>query len=229
METALAFSGGKDSWACLWLNENKIKDILVIWVNTGKNYPETLKMIEIAKGICPNFLEIKTDRALQNETEGIPSDVVPINWTTLGQDITGEKSFKIQSYLNCCYENISKHVQIAAVSYGVKYLIRGQRFDESHTSPSVNGSIVNGVEYVQPIESWGKDEVMAYLSTKMDIPDHFALNHTSMDCYDCTAYRVESKDRISYMEKKHPTFYAEYLSRMELVNFAINEELSYGE
>ena len=127
MDTALAFSGGKDSWACLWLNEYRLDKILVIWVNTGKNYPELLEQIKLAQSLCPNFVEVKTDRDSQNEKEGLPSDVVPIDWTSFGQEMTGKKEVKIQSYLGCCYENLSKHINETVKTYGIKRLITGQR------------------------------------------------------------------------------------------------------
>jgi phosphoadenosine phosphosulfate reductase len=227
MNTALAFSGGKDSWACLWLNEYRLDEILVIWVNTGKNYPELLEQTKLAQRICPNFVEVKTDRDSQNIKEGLPSDVVPIDWTSLGQEITGIKKVKIQSYLQCCNENISKHINKTVDTYGIKRLITGQRIDESHKYPVKDKDIVNGVEHLHPIENWTKQEVMDYLKSKMEIPAHFSLNHSSLDCYDCTAYRKESNDRVEFTKINHPNLYAEYKVRMDLVDNAINKGLSY--
>ena len=60
---ALAFSGGKDSWACLHLMQDKID--VVLWVNTGKNYPEALESINLAKSMSKSFIEIKSDRDAQ--------------------------------------------------------------------------------------------------------------------------------------------------------------------
>ena len=83
----LAFSGGKDSWACLWLNKDRLDNIVVVWVNTGKNYPEMLETIALAKSICPNFGEITVDRDGQNAYHGIPAEIVPVNWTRFGQKL----------------------------------------------------------------------------------------------------------------------------------------------
>lgn len=227
MKLGLAFSGGKDSWACLWLNQDKLHEITVLWINTGKNYPELLETIEYAKTVCPNFIEINTNQTAQNELEGIPSDVVPINWTRIGQEITGGKPIKIQSYLGCCYENISKHINGAAKHYGITHLIRGQRLEESHKSPARDKQQVDGLIYLQPIENWTKQQVMDYLDQKMSIPEHFKLNHSSMDCYDCTAYAKESTDRILFMKAKHPELYQAYKARKDQLNTALNEEMQW--
>ena len=84
---ALAFSGGKDSMACLHF----LQDLdCAIHVDTGFSYPETRRLVEYASSILPMHIVI-SNRHAQNEREGIPADVVPIDWTNLGQQITGPK------------------------------------------------------------------------------------------------------------------------------------------
>lgn len=225
MKRGLAFSGGKDSWACLLL-EPDISNVTVIWVNTGKNYPELLMTVEKARAMCPNFVEVKTDREAQNLREGIPADVVPINWTRLGQQMAGEKPIAVQSYLGCCYENISGPLHSTAKALGITHLVRGQRLEEGHKSPARDGMVVDGITYIQPIEGWTKSQVMAFLDERMEIPDHFALQHSSMDCYDCTAYAKESKDRVEWMRVKHPDLYRRYFNRAKALQSAISEATS---
>lgn len=222
----LAFSGGKDSWACLWLNQHRLDEILVIWVNTGKNYPEALEMIEKARAMCPNWLEVKVDRDAQNAREGIPSDIVPIDWTPVGQLLTHAKPVTIQPYLNCCYENLGMELVKAAKEHGITHLIKGQRNDEGHLSPSRDGMEADGITYVQPLDGWTEEEVREYLKGKMEIPPHFAFKHTSLDCYDCTAFRRESKDRVEWMRNTHPDLYAKYDERAAQLYNAIAEALN---
>lgn len=226
MKLGLAFSAGKDSMACLFLNRDKLDDITVIWVNTGKVYPETMALVDYAKGVCKNFVEVMVDRVLQNELNGIPADVVPIAWTNMGQQFSGKKDVTVQPYLSCCYENIGMQLHHAAQTLGITHLIRGQRNDERHKSTARNGTIIDGITYLQPIENWTKTDVMNYLTECMDIPAHFSLNHSSLDCYDCTAYRDESKDRVAYTKSNHPNFYAEYLVRKEKLDDVINLALN---
>lgn len=229
MKKALAFSGGKDSWACLWLHEAELADIHVLWVNTGKNYPELLCTIERAAAMCPNFHEVKSDRARQNYEWGLPADVVPVKWTRYGQTFTGPTDVTLQPYIGCCHQNIAVPLHRAALELGCTHLIRGQRNDEGHVSPARDGATVEGLVYLQPIENWSAENVLAYLRTKMDLPEHFALKHSSMDCYDCTAYRSESKDRIEFMRERHPALFALYDARREAVDRAVQSALREGE
>lgn len=227
MKLGLAFSGGKDSLACMFLNKYRANEITVFWVNTGKTYPETLKMVEIAKSIYQNFVEIKSFREDQNIKEGLPSDVVPINSTRFASMFTGSTGQRIQSYLGCCFENISKPLIDAAKNYGITHMIRGQRNDEKFKSPITDGQCLDEITYIHPIENWTELQVYEYLKKHMDIPDHLHIKHSSLDCYDCTAYVKESKDRIEYTEKYHPVLFQKYLSRFNSLKEAISKEWVY--
>jgi 3'-phosphoadenosine 5'-phosphosulfate sulfotransferase (PAPS reductase)/FAD synthetase len=223
LKIGLAFSGGKDSLACLMLNREKLDEITVFWVNNGKNYPELLETVGKVRQICKNFVEVSVSRQKQNEMFGIPSDVVPINWTKLGQELTSSKPVMIQSYLECCFANISAPLNEAIAAHGITHLIAGQRNEETHKSTTKHGDVVNGVTRIHPIENWTKKQVMDYLATVMDIPDHLHLEHSSMDCYDCTAYRKESKDRVRFTKKVHPELYAEYKVRSDALKTALKD------
>lgn len=225
MQIALAFSGGKDSWACLWLNKHRWSDIVVLWVNTGKNYPELLETINQARAMCPNFIELVVDRDGQNAFNGLPSDVVPVNWTRLGQSVTGEKPVMVQSYIQCCLENIGENLQKYCKDHGITRLIRGQRNDEGHKSNARDGSVIEGITYEQPIEDWTAQQVLDYVSAHMPLPAHFKFKHSSMDCYDCTAFTADSVDRISYTKANHPMLYAEYETRNQALKSALIESM----
>lgn len=225
MKTALAFSGGKDSWACLWLNAARLNDIVVLWVNTGKNYPEMLDSIARAKEICPNFVEIIVDRDGQNAYHGLPADVVPINWTRAGQVVTGAKPVMVQSYLDCCLENIAMSVHRYCHAHGITRLIRGQRTAEGHKSAARDGDEVDGIVYEQPIDDWTSGQVLDFVSQHMPLPDHFRFKHSSMDCYDCTAFTADSKDRVDYMKEFHPVLFAAYDKRKTALNNALTDAL----
>ena len=219
----LAFSGGKDSLACWYLYQHK--NPIVIWINTGKCYPETLKIVDEVKQQAKHFVEINVNQQAYFDANGIPSDVVPVNWTTLGMMITGQKDIKIHNYLECCWNNISKPLMDAAKNNGITRLIRGQRLDEDHKSPARNGSIVDGIEYVQPIESWTKAEVLAYVKERRgSLPDHFSIDHSSLDCYDCTAFVKKSKDRVEYTKKHHPELYLAYKKNMDALKYVLKLE-----
>jgi phosphoadenosine phosphosulfate reductase len=214
---ALAFSGGKDSMACLHLLRDELA--CAIYVDTGYAYPETQRLVEYAAGLVPMHV-VKACRG-----EAIPSDVVPVNWTANGQIVTGPKSCVIQSYLDCCFQNIAVPLLAKANELGVSELFDGERAAEGHKSPSLDGESVYGVVRRHPIRDWTEREVLDYLATKMEIPAHYSIKHSSLDCYDCTAYRNDSVDRVTWMKDAHPQFFERYLERARALDQAIGEAL----
>lgn len=224
--TALAFSGGKDSLAAFFLHRNRLDEVTVLWVNTGKNYPEVMETISMVRAMCPHFVEILSDREGQNAYWGIPSDIVPTDWTREGQSACGEKPVMIQPYLNCCIENIGLVLLRYCAQNGISELISGQRNADKRKSTRRDGDVVQGVTYRQPIADWTDDDVLSYVGRFMNpLPEHLGLKHSSMDCYDCTAYRADSADRIALMRDRHPALYAEYEVRKTALDRAIHEAM----
>lgn len=232
MNTALWFSGGKDSMACLYLIRHRLDEIDVIFVNTGKTYPELMDTVNRAKAMCPHWHEVATDRTAQWGRHGIPSDIVPIDWTSIGQKFSSPKPVTIQSYLQCCFENITAPLLAKTRELGATTVIKGQRLDESHRSTARHGDVVEGIRYLHPVETWSRQGVLEYLIAQMGtLPEHYALEHTSMDCYDCTAFAAHSRDRVDYMRERHPQLYAEYAVSAAHLKGALSAQLkeSYGQ
>lgn len=222
---ALAFSGGKDSWACLWLLQAEWPTLTVLWVDTGKNYPEALESIERAKAFVPNFIRIPVDAELQITREGYPSEVIPFDWTPVGQSLSYLKPIRIQSYMQCCYSNLAAPLMEKCRMLGITHLVRGQRNDESHRGVAREGSIVEGIIIEHPIENWSRGEVLTYLRGKMNVPAHFSFGHSSLDCHDCTAFNADTKDLQAWAKVRHPQLADERNRRMTLVRSALRESL----
>ena len=220
----LAFSGGKDSWACLQHYKEQLADIIVLWVNTGKNYPEALDSINLAKSMCPNFVEITIDREAQNALNGLPADIVPIANTAFGQGVTGKQKITIQSYFQCCYENISAPLNAKVKELGITTLISGKRNDEGHLSSCSDGQLLDGVTHIHPIEKWSSQDVLSYLSSKMEVPEHFKLSHSSLDCYDCSAYLKDTKDILEW-SKKYPELHDKKVIRINQLKAVLTESM----
>lgn len=208
--------------ACLHLLGDTLD--LAIYVDTGFSYPETRRLVEYAALLVPMHI-VKTERAAQNDRYGIPADVVPVDWTVDGQRVTGSKPVAIQSYHECCYQNIARPLFIAAQELGVTDLVYGQRDSESRRSPAQDGQLVLGIVRWHPIAKWSDEEVLTYLATKMEVPTHYAIKHSSLDCYDCTAYRKDSVDRIEWTRQKHPALYAKYLERAKPLDDALSQAI----
>lgn len=220
----IAFSGGKDSWACLHLYREQLNDITVLWVNTGKNYPEALESVNLAKTMCKTFIEIKSDREAQNAAYGLPSDIIPFSYTEFGQHITGKTDLTIQSYFGCCYDNVTAALMAKVKELGITTLISGKRNDEGHVSSNKNGDVVNGLTHLHPIEDWTSNQVTEYLFNNMALPEHFAFKHSSLDCYDCSAYVKDTQDILRW-SKKHPELHAKRVFRINQVKTVLNQAM----
>jgi hypothetical protein len=59
----------------------------------------------------------------------------------------------------------------------------------------------------------------------MRLPDHFRFKHSSMDCFDCTAYRAESADRIQHMRASQPDLFSKYETRRAALQGALDMAL----
>lgn len=223
METALWFSGGKDSLACLLLYRAQLSEIDVLWANTGRNLPEVEDFIHKISGLCPRWHEVKVDRNAQWRQHGLPSDLVPVDNTSLGEFVSSIKPVRIQSYLQCCFQNIAAPLVLKTKQLGARIVIRGQRLEEAHRAPEGE---INGMVFVHPIAKWSAANVMDYLRTAFgQLPDHYALDHSSVDCFDCTAYAAHVSDRAEYMRNRHPAKHKEYMMRLSEVGRAISEPL----
>jgi len=218
----LALSGGKDSMACLFLMKDKLDG--AIYVDTGYSYPETHAMIALAETMLPVH-RVLVDRDANLRRNGIPADVVPVEWTPTGQAITSSKPYFIQASLQCCFDNLSRPLLDKAKSLGATHIVYGQRNEETHKSPARNGVVFEGMTRVHPIEGWTRDAVLAFLKQYMEIPEHFRLNHSSLDCYDCPAYQRASKDRHAWTKERHPAYYAAYAQQYNAILTAVEDTL----
>ena len=108
------------------------------------------------------------------------------------------------------------------VAIGSNLLIKGQRFEDELKDRISSGDKVGNLVIWHPIENWTTKEVKDYLVTKMEkIPAHLELKHSSMDCYDCTAYLEATQDRLFYMKKHHPEKLQELRLNLEVIRNAV--------
>jgi 3'-phosphoadenosine 5'-phosphosulfate sulfotransferase (PAPS reductase)/FAD synthetase len=225
--TALEFSGGKDSLACLYLWREKLDETVVLWVNTGDAYPETIEQMQRVREWVPNFHEVRADQPRVIEHYGFPSDVVPVLNTPLGQACTREPGVRIQSFMDCCARNIWIPMHEAVKALGVTRVVRGQRNDERRTAPIRSGHVEDGIEYLFPIEDWSEREVYEYLqSVDAPIPDYYQQERTSRDCMHCTAYLDESSERIRNLPKIQRDI---VLHRIRAIAAAVRAESRFDE
>jgi 3'-phosphoadenosine 5'-phosphosulfate sulfotransferase (PAPS reductase)/FAD synthetase len=226
-KVALMFSGGKDSIACLELFKPYLDKIAVIWVNTGSNLPEVEECVTKVALEVPNFVEIPTNQAWSVEVNGYPADVVPVNFTKLGQCFTNTKDIVLRSYLECCNENIWSPAYARVQELGVTGVIRGQRSDEGHKAPLNSGEVVDGIEYFFPLQDWSNEDVNNYLVKQgVEMTERLMMrSHTSLDCWNCTAFTENSVERMEYMKKYHPVKHQSVVKLLQRIDNAVMSEL----
>ena len=226
-KVALFFSGGKDSIACLELCKPYLDRIVVIWVNTGSNLPEVEECVTKVALEVPNFVEIPTNQAWSVEVHGYPSDVVPVNFTKLGQDVTNTKDIMLRSYLECCNENLWSPAYTRVKELGITGVIRGQRSDEGHRAPIKSGHVADGIEYFFPLQDWSNEEVNDYLIKRgVEMTERLMMrSHTSLDCWNCTAFTENSVERMEYMKKYHPVKHQSVVKLLQRIDNAVMSEM----
>jgi phosphoadenosine phosphosulfate reductase len=197
--TVLQFSGGKDSLACLYLYREEWETLRVVWVNTGAAYAEMIEYMEMWNRRLPHFIEVKSDQPGNIAAHGLPADVVPMNSTAFARQFMQTDGPLIQPYTACCAANIWLPMQNAIMEIGATRIIRGQRADDKRRAPVRNGDVVDGVEYILPLETWSESDVFAFLHEVDAImpPGYAQGEKTGRDCWDCTAYLDENQRRIA--------------------------------
>ena len=224
---ALQYSGGKDSLACLYLFREFFDKLTVVWCNTGANFPEIEESIGRLQNMVPNFIEVRSNQPASILERGYPVDVVPVEYTNIGQTCTTKKPIKLRSYLECCSENVWAPMQQAIEHYGFTAVIRGQRADEGHRAPIKSGYVENGIEYIFPLEDWTAEQVLELLrSHGVDVDNRLGMEHSSLDCWNCTAYCHDSKQRLKYIKSNHPEKYTHIVQLFKQIDDAVTEQMS---
>lgn len=223
----LQFSGGKDSLACLYLLREKWAELTVVWANAGSPWPETAAQMDEIKNLVPNFIEIQGDVHKQNEVLGIPSDVVPLINTLPGQVAHGKNKILIQSWMTCCGANIWEPMRQVVDQLKPKVVYRGQRNEEVYKSIATSGVVVNGIQYIFPIEDWTGEQVDKFLiENGIKIPSYYEFSDKSLDCWHCTAYLDERQRQIRYLREKHPEKYDLVQKNLHKIEVAVMEQVA---
>jgi len=199
---ALQLSGGKDSVVCLYLLKDYLDQITVYHLNTGDQPKETQDIMDELKKFIPHYVEVKTDSREWISKNGYPSDVVPTSSTVIGRrDSVG--GMALIDRFDCCFNNLMKPLHDKIIEDGITLIIRGQKLCDSIKGPLVTGSIVNGIEYLYPIQEWSHDDVYKYLK-EVNAPIHPVYDkiNDGIECLHCTGW-WESK-HLDWLEGTYP-------------------------
>lgn len=221
----LQFSGGKDSLACLYLLQPWWGKITVAWVNTGDAFPETVEQMAAIRAMVPNFLEIASNQPANVAEWGWPVEALPMTRTPFGRLLDGHPHPLMQPYFNCCNVNIWTPLQQAMVDLNATLLIRGTRLADQRKTSVRSGTVMEGMEFLHPIEDWSSRQVKDFLGDRL--PAHYRETDTSLDCMHCTAFLYENVGKMRYMAAKHPAVYDEVRRRLIDIRDATAAELAY--
>ena len=223
IDTAIQFSGGKDSLACLYLYRERWDTTYVVWLDTGAAYPEMVEYMEKWKQRLPHFIHVKSDQPSNVRERGWPVDVLPVENTLIGKLITGNEGPLMQSHLDCCAANIWVPLYNACRGLGIRYLVKGQRGNDRRKSTSVHGQVVDGIQYLMPIQDWTEEQVFQYLKdVGAELPPGYAEGEkTGRDCWNCTAYLDDNRKRIYNMPEQKR---AEMLRRLAIIDSEIEKQ-----
>jgi len=205
-EPILMFSGGKDSLLCSLMLQDQLQYVNVVFVDTGKNFPEVLEFISFATPYCKSFIHLRSDRDRNWQVNGLPSDLI------------APMQGSYQSVKSCCYSNIMLPVINLIKAMDSKLLIRGSKNTDKHHDGVQSLSVVEGVTIYNPIENFTDHQVLEALKTfNIELPEHYSHKHTSLDCMDCTGYLDETKDRLELLKVKYPEVYKETKANIETI------------
>lgn len=190
--------------ACLFLLKDYWDLIEVHWVNTGAAIDQTISQMELIKNIVPNFKEIEGDQPRDLKENGSPVDVLIGKYSRMAAECDRGKA-KYQLFYECCAKNLWQPAHKALIESGATLLIRGQKESDHHKPRFKSGDVVDGLELLYPIENWSDSQVYEYLEENgIVLPHYYEDLHTSMDCWNCTAYLHENMKKIEYFRKYYP-------------------------
>jgi phosphoadenosine phosphosulfate reductase len=213
--TALSFSGGKDSLACLYLLRPHLDRITVYHHDTGDLMPETRAIVSQVKGMCPNFVHIKGNIRSWIDENGLPTDLLPYSMHGLGVAV-GQSGAKLVTRYQCCFINLMWPIWARIKEDGNTLCIRGTKLADQAKLPAYDGETHDNIEMWFPINTWSHEDVQKYLASvrapRNPLYDHMT---NSPECARCTAWWDER--RGAYLRTNHPSLFAEYARDLKIV------------
>ena len=222
----LQFSGGKDSLACLHLMRPWWDKIIVMWVNTGDAFPETIEQMRQVKALVPRFQEISSNQRLHIYDEGWPSDIITVSATLFGRLVEGHRGPIVQGWPRCCGANIWAPMMRAVRASGATLIIQGTRESDPRRSPDSNAP---GLQYHYPVWDWSTGKVLEYLRLEGLLPEHYDETATGLDCQHCTAFLNENADKMRYLARHHPAVSVEVQRRIKTIRDLALADLAHIE
>lgn len=229
--TAIQFSGGKDSLAVLYLCRPILPQATVYFGDTGDVYPHMVEFVhETCAKLGAKLKVVPPPMALSefHRFAGLPSDIVPVERTWEMRQYTKRSGEVLQSNLSCCNYMLWQPLQRAMIQDGVTTIYRGSKAADGHVGVA-DGYVENGITYKSPIWNWSDEDVFTYLaSVGAETPEHYATVNSSFDCLMCTAYltSVGARERLEFTKRRYPERWPELQAKLRSVREAVDVERS---
>jgi phosphoadenosine phosphosulfate reductase len=216
------FSGGRDSTAALYVLREFWPRMTVYHLDTGDQFPETRDVVARVAQDLP-IVVIRTDVAALREQFGMPSDIVPVDNTSIGRMVSGQAQL-LQGRYDCCARALMVPMHEQMIRDGITLLVRGQRDDEYAAPPLRSGDSSEGFEVLYPIQSWSPGDVMEYLRAHgLPLAPFYERGmRRAPECMGCTAWWDEG--RAAYMREHHPAAFGVYEQRIRIVRAQIHQQ-----
>lgn len=211
---AFQFSGGKDSTAALFMLQEYWNKITVYWTNPGDPARETVEVLATLRPHLPNFVEIQGNVKEWRETNGMPSDIVTWHGHWIGNAI-GMGDQKVSNRFDCCQINLMQPMHDRMLADGVTLIIRGTKDSDMPDQPIESGDVIDGIEFLYPIQNWSDGMVMNFLKEEgAPVADYYEYGAKSApECMGCTAWWSDKK--AAWLRAKHPEQYAAYMKFLD--------------
>lgn len=211
---AFQFSGGKDSTAALFLLQEYWPKMVVYWTNPGDPSKDTLEVLAVLRPHLPNFVEILSDVKGWRDIHGMPSDIVTWHGHWIGNKI-GMGAQKVSNRFDCCWNNLMLPMHERMLADGVTLIIRGTKDSDMPNQPINSGDVIDGIEFLYPIQNWSDGMVMNFLKEEgAPVADYYSYGAKSApECMGCTAWWSDKKAK--WLKAKHPEQNTVYMKFLE--------------
>lgn len=105
MSTALLYSGGKDSSACLELLRPNWPELLVVSWRPKDMHADVADRLERVAAVVPHFVSVFSYPESWIAEHGYPSNIVPVPSCSAGRRLGFEPSVRISPWTDCCAAN----------------------------------------------------------------------------------------------------------------------------
>lgn len=207
----LLISGGKDSLSCFHLCRPYWDRLTLVWVDTGRNLPEVVRVIEDCASKVWRVNRLVSDQRRFVASHGYPSDLVVSDSTATGQLVTTphrlDVGVRVCDKWECCRANIWEPIRQWMETTDCTAVIKGQKECDGYVGPSYSLPHVRKdgteIEMCLPVFNWTDEDCRKFLKGKAN-PELLSLAHSSFDCWDCTGYWRGLPGRLEYLKAHHP-------------------------